>query len=198
MDYMGGLAETPALSDESLTALMRVRAKTFMGFMEREHNKGIMFAPFDLRTPKGQDVARLLFWRTIEEYAESLNSVDIEHRLEELIDSFNYISAALLFAQGFESQLTVDELRPYWIGEVPTYERLGLLALELSNVTETFRNRAWMENSQSNYFDGLQQYRNSILFAMRYCCRAFKDWNEFWRYFMAKDAVLQFRLRSNY
>lgn len=199
-DYMGGLAETPVLSDESLDQLIQVRMKTFFGFMEREHSKGIMFAPFDLRTPKGQDVARLLFWRCIEEYAEAINSKDIEHRLEELIDAFNYAAAGFAATNDTDKSYkpTVKDWDPWFRGEDPTEHRLGKLSRNLANVTETFRNRAWMENAQSSYFDGLGEYRAALLYAMKTCAAGFHNWDEFWRFFMAKDAVLQFRLKSNY
>lgn len=195
-DFMGGLAPTPALSTESLQELFRIREETFMGFMAREHEKGIMFAPFDLRTSKGQDVARLFFWRCVEEYGESLTTGKREHRLEELIDAFNYASAAFIGSR--LAPLTLDELQPIWQSKDSSVDILGRITLKLSGVTETFRNRSWMENSQSSYFDGLAQYRTSLLFVMGYICSSFKDWDEFWRYFMAKDFVLQFRLKSNY
>jgi len=199
---MEGLGETPVLSSESLKALLVVRQETFLGFMDREHNKGILFTPFDLRTPKGQDVARLFFWRCIEEYAEAISATALEHRLEELIDAFNYASAMLVGTSNIWLGDLMEMVPESWDSpiqrEVPTRVRMGTIAYELANVTETFRNRSWMENSQSNYFDGMAQYRKTLFWAIRQIGKGFDSWEEFWRYFMAKDAVLKFRLRSNY
>jgi len=195
---MGELGAPPELSADSLGKLLIVRQETFLGFMDREHNKGILFTPFDLRTPKGQDVARLFFWRCIEEYAEAISANSLEHRLEELIDSFNYASAMIVGTQNLWLGDLMELMPPQFTREDPTRERLGAIAYKLANVTETFRNRAWMENSQSNYFDGMAEYRSTLFWAIRQICKGFESWEEFWRYFMAKDAVLKFRLRSNY
>ena len=199
-DFMEGLGPTPELSLASCQQLVDSRMATFQAFAVIEADKGFVSYPWDLRTPKGQDISRLLFWRCVEEYAEAISATSTEHVLEELIDSFNYISAALwavdpnIAAEGLLAVLnSIKNFR-----QDPTGHRLGEIAYRLSNATELFRNRAWMHNAQSTYFDGMHIYCNAIFAVMIQIIEGFKDWDEFWRYFMAKDAVLQFRLHSHY
>lgn len=199
---MGDLGDPPALSVEVLHAMTAMRHKTHMGFMEREHEKGIMFSPFDLKTPKGQDVARLLFFKVIEEYTEAVAAMDTDHELEELIDTVNYAWSALSAVQfphtSFYQTLKLAFDNSHHKRVPVTRDKLGDVSYRLAMITESFRNRSWMANAQSDYFDGLALYSLNLMQTIGAIAQHFFDWNEFWQYFMAKDAVLQFRLRSNY
>lgn len=205
LDYMEELGPAPELSLSSLAELVNRRRDTFMGFMEREHDKGISFVPFDLRTTKGQDVARLMYWRCLEEYAEAVSAKTQEHRLEEIIDSVNY-AMGIWACHDFPTARYLGDLhnsltsvyKNQRVRCIPTRHRLGELVYVFANVTEVFRNRSWMENAQDSYFVGHSQYIRSLEQAISNMAEYFLDWDEFWKYFMAKDMVLQFRLRSNY
>ena len=88
------------------------------------------------------------------------------------------------------------------IPEVDVLSPGGIVGLLTSAGTmlEKLRNRGWQNSPQSLYFDGYPSIAGFIRYLIRmYCGTAFKgDWEHFAKFFIAKDKVLQFRLRSMY
>lgn len=176
--------------------LMDLREATFHGFAEREARKGLVSLPVSLNTAKGQDVVRLYAFRALEEYNEALEASDYDHVLEELIDSFNYwTSIRFIEARPWPN-------KPSWpvhFGHVrPNLQDLGSMTARIASVMDLFRNRSWMENAQDMYFGGYGQLGQAIDYAVNLIASCFGSFDEFWHYFIAKDNVLQFRLRTNY
>lgn len=177
------------------TILVR-REATFLGFCEREARKGLVSLPVSLNTPRGQDIVRLYAFRALEEYNEALEAHDHDHVLEELIDSFNYW-ISLYFLEGKDWPIARDW--PVYFGNIrPNLTDLGSMTARITSTMDLFRNRSWMENSQDIYFGGYGQLTQAIGYAVNLIASCFPDWNTFWSFFIAKDNVLQFRLRTNY
>lgn len=178
---------------------MDLRRETFMGFCKLEQQKGFLAAPTSLATPRGQEMARILMFRTIEEYTEALESVERAHVLEELIDSLNYLWSINVLDPQFSYVPFIEDWDfHYNLQNVPTEKNLGRLARVLSQATDKFRNRAWMNNAQDVYFNGQNELASAIELSTTLICENFQSWKEFWSYYVAKNNVLQFRLRTNY
>ena len=199
----------PARSAEAWLDLLDRRRATFLAFCDLEREKGFIAPPVSLALPKGQDTARLLMFRAIEEFTEAVNSTSEEHRLEELIDSVCYVMSVLLIDP--ETFTDVDVLR--FADELGTADNifglethlsmgdlstLGQFTYYLATATELFRNRAWMVNVQDMYFAGKQALFDALLIAVKLIQHHFDSWESFWGYYVAKDNVLQFRLRTRY
>jgi hypothetical protein len=80
----------------------------------------------------------------------------------------------------------------------PEVEDLGELSLILGRVGDLLRNRAWMVHPQDIHFTGREALDKAIIYVSMIIFESFKNFEEFWRYYVAKDNVLQFRLRSKY
>lgn len=203
-DYWPLTDEVPC-TEEVWFSLLQMRLSTFQGFAEIEKKQGIIHPTVSVSTAHGQEVLRMLAFRTLEELGEAYLSVEPDHYYEELIDAFNYLTSALLlsgqideklpalFVEAFENRNTEvvgfpPELNHGSLGKVTV-----MLGAELG---DSLRNRAWMKNVQNSYFD-LDLFKQlSAVFIFIF--RLFPDFKTFWCYYVAKDAVLQFRLRSNY
>lgn len=183
------------------------RNHTFSGFCEIERfNGGVIYPGIVLSSVKGQEALRMLFFRTLEEYSESLESTESEHILEELIDSMNY----LLSIPFLDYQLMSENQVAYWMdrlchdlgtftGERPTFENLGRMTYIFGmRVGDILRNRAWTQNAQDIVFSGATILEEALLDAARLIMRPFHDFPEFAWFLLAKDEVLKFRLRSRY
>jgi hypothetical protein len=76
---------------------------------------------------------------------------------------------------------------------------LGSISYHIAGtLADTFRNRAWMEQSQSPYFEGAVIAREVFRKVLVILLRVFESWQEFSSFFQAKDCVLQFRLSTRY
>lgn len=189
--------DTPPVCDKAAwTSLMDLRAATFQGFAAREAEKGLVSLPVGLNTARGQDIVRLYAFRALEEYVEAVEASDPDHLLEELIDSTNYwLSLYLLEGKGWP----IERAWPVsWGHQRPNVTDLGLLTAKISKVMDLFRNRSWMNNAQDVYFGGYGELTQAIEYALNLISRSFPSWEVFWQFYVAKDNVLQFRLRTNY
>lgn len=193
--------EAPDLTPEVWRELMNRRFTTFQGFAEIESSKGFVQPKVNLSTTRGQETIRLLSFRVLEELGEAHLSVDPDHYYEELIDAFNYL-VSLTFLEGkIQPELLVQlEASTKAIGKHQSrmnFALIGYCTVELGGKLGDFlRNRPWMNQPQNTYFDGdlvklIKTTLDSIL-------SLFPDQVTFYRYFCAKDSVLQFRLRSKY
>lgn len=64
---------------------------------------------------------------------------------------------------------------------------------------DLLRNRSWMNNSQDAYFTGKPKLIELLCELTQLVYQhSFRNFDEFAKYFVAKDRVLQFRLRSKY
>jgi hypothetical protein len=191
-----------------------MRARSYRGFASIEKNKGLLQPEVSLNTPHGQEMLRMLMFRTIEECVESINSRDRDHELEEVIDAYNYLWAMLIIDPvRFKPLELATMLHKTFIdpssttnmtwsghpgGALDTRD-VGEIAEWLAgDVGEVLRNRAWMQNAQDNYFAGIDVLRIAICRVTYRLYRVFPSWTSFAAMYIAKDAVLQFRLRSNY
>lgn len=201
--------EIPPISEHLLVDFCHLRQKTFMGFAEREASRGFVNPAVSVRTSHGQEIVRILAMRILEEVGEAYQAEEDDHFFEELIDAFNYL---LSMHQYFK--IETDEIasymfylmqesfgKKYSLNENKRKEfllrQLGEMTVSLgATLGDQLRNRSWMVHTQNHYFDGNLRH---ILYPVYYNIFSyFKDFEHFAAYFIAKDAVLQFRLRSNY
>ena len=193
-------------TDQSFKNLFAIRQETFEGFAKIENGRGFLDVNASLSSAKGQEMARILFMRCIEELAEAADSKDPDHLREELVDAINYAwTVALLdpekpnvFYQNLSSHYAhLSKSEP-----TPTFyypaSFIGLSVLDLSPVLEKLRNRAWMNRSQSLSFEGWNELTVFLARLTRSIVCQFDDWTQFVQFFLSKDNVLQFRLRTQY
>lgn len=191
------IEKSPSSTPQAWDQLFRMRQTTFYGFCERERQQGFLNPPVSLALAHGQEMARILMFRTLEEFVEAMLATDPDHILEELIDALNYLWSLMCLDPNVAwSEI---EFQPVFLERHPVcVTELGELSLMLAATTELFRNRAWMEHAQDVYFGGGLQFKQAITACTHLILAHFNDWDEFWRYYVAKDRVLQFRLKSNY
>ena len=151
-----------------------------------------------------------MFFRVLEELAESVLAEDPEHKKEEVIDAMNYLMSAVTIQGTQEAREKYAQVAFNWSkllyaeGEkrFPTYMdryQLGTITEELGGkVCNFLRNRAWMKQSQDIYFSGDFQLRVSFGIIMSTMFASFIDWDDFAWFWWAKHKVLQFRLETNY
>src|SRR5688500_14386714 len=65
-------------------------------------------------------------------------------------------------------------------------------------VLESLRNRSWQNQAQDSYYGGYLMLQPFIREVVAMVCSNFEDLAEFVSFFVRKDMVLQFRLRTNY
>lgn len=178
-----------------------------LDFMVVENGKGFVQAPTSLETSRGQEMLKLLMYRVIEEYAESLESVDPKHVKEELIDAFNFLCELLLLEDPNDLTIlhrtmleAVDKvlLDPEHSATAPNEFYCRKLVEQVGKLGNFLRNRPWMNNAQDVYFSGREELQKVVYWTAELIMESFDDWDDFWRFYTAKDRVLAFRLRSNY
>jgi hypothetical protein len=208
-DVIANIAAKPNI-EEVWSSLLSRREATFRGFAELEENNGLIKPKVNINTAKGQELHRLMLFRVLEELSESYESIDPMHRREEAIDAFNYLlSFMMLDPLAFSRTDLVANLNslsyrvfdqdPLLLDQPLTLPILGQLTYSIAGrVPDFFRNRAWMNNPQHPYFEGHALVL--AIFAETSCAifSIFPDWDTFYRLFVAKDEVLQFRLRTRY
>lgn len=191
----------PKESADAWYDLLNLRQETFTAFVAIEESAGVMAYPSSLSSKAGQDRARLLMAKCLEEYVEAMNADSRDHKLEELIDSLNYLWSILLLDDSIARYVFANEdTISMWRNASYRYSlfELQLVTYTLLGVTDTFRNRAWMHNAQDIHFSGREQLIKAVGLCTQRLLQHFQSWSEFWTYFVAKDNVLQFRLRSKY
>lgn len=195
------------LSLDTVQDMFRCRQATYRGFAKLEAEKGFLKPTCSLATAMGQEMARILFMRFLEELTESSVSLDRTHRLEELIDALNYLWSIAIIDSAFPLSLLTHDLAEEWSRQFRSHTEttayisdanLGYFLRQLGGSLETFRNRAWQHSPQSLYFDGYSKLQDTLLTITCDLTGHFGSWEEFYQLFIAKDKVLQFRLRSNY
>ncbi len=199
--------ELPEPTAQGITQLLELRKVTFHGFLQREARRGLLNAQsLSLSSPRGQDAFRLLLFRCLEELMEAQHSVSISHVKEEVIDAVNYFLSLALLDREFHLQALAEELAACvsqcafcHSGDVqPPAEAAAQLIQNASAVLETLRNRAWQSHAQSAHFDGFELLSTYMCSGLLLLLQYFTGWGEFVSYYIAKDRVLQFRLRSDY
>lgn len=206
------ITDAPSPSLSVFADMVRMRYATFKGFCDLEKDKGFLHIGTPLETSKGQEMLRILLFRTIEEYAEALESSSADHRKEELIDCFNYLlGARMIEVDSPDHPLLQDEgissvLYNAWItakegngfSYPPSTLMLGQISQCLGQVGDMLRNRSWMNHAQDMYFTGRPSLDTAVAIVSIAIFASFKNFEEFWRFFVAKDNVLLFRLRTKY
>lgn len=203
--------------------LFELRIQSYVGFAQLEEFQGFLRPQQSLSTTWGQEMVRILFARGIEEMLESRDSNDKFHFQEEMIDALNYLMAIPVldplynnvalnlhaacengFREGIDWCKLSDDTWS-WDTVYKTYREAGTRAIygildPANDMLEKLRNRAWQNSPQSTYFDG---WPFVARFLRAVVCEISKtafwgDWKTFVEFFVAKDKVLQFRLRSKY
>ncbi len=193
------------ISETSLAHLFELRTTTYRGFAFVEKSKGLLEPEMSLTSVKGQEAIRILTQRGFEELVEAIDSSSRDHFLEELIDSVNYFWVLAVLdpdtplqkiKEVMVDQLLIAEKSQIHYGiDAPN---IGHLMVKMGPVFEKLRNRAWMNNPQSQYFDGWPEIARFLSLHLTHVLRCFLNWQEFVKFYIAKDNVLQFRLNSKY
>jgi len=191
--------------------MLDLRRQDFQGFAEIETQNGFLTPEMNLASSQGQEAVRVLILRGIEEWLEAIHSIEEEHKLEELIDAWNYfLSLAVIdpssptFVAGLAWELAgFLEHGPKW-GPPPVTvpglqgRMLQFLVFGAHPVLEKLRNRAWQNSPQSVYFDGWTAVAVFLRSLFTILLSEFGSWELFARYYWTKHLVLQFRLKSRY
>lgn len=190
--------------------LLRRRQETSKGFTEiEEKNGGFVRTIAPLSTMRGQEILRIILFRVLEELTESFLADDEKHQHEECVDAFNYLLmatmldiatglgitgisqlAVLLYEAAEEAEWRDEEIGPLDLGM--------FVAFLAGDLTDTLRNRTWMLNAQDFYFSGQEVFRTAVKNTALKIFETFPSFDNFWRFFVSKDDVLRFRLRSHY
>lgn len=205
-DYWNGLPTEPYRNTPKVwNQLLDLRVKTYRGFAELEKTKGFLQPEASLNTAMGQEMARILLFRTLEEIGESYLSDDPDHIKEEAVDAVNYLLALhALDPKTLDRERLVTALGYSLPGDsnwnlAMSREVIGEITVRVGGrLGDLFRNRAWMEHAQDTHFVGLSELMMTIRFVMSHLIGTCVDFDEFCRFYVAKDQVLQFRLRSKY
>ena len=98
LDYIGKYGYPAELTPEIISEMLTRREASFSGFFEIEcRSNHSLTTHRTLSTSQGQDYARLLLFRVIEEVGEAWESISDDHHFEELIDAVNYLFAVMIF-----------------------------------------------------------------------------------------------------
>lgn len=211
-DFWDGVIPDPEPSLETVQEALRLRRSTYRGFAELENHYGFLTPETDLAGSAGQEMVRILLLRGVEELLEAQNSSSFSHFREEVIDSLNYFwTLGILDPKKIRERVLAENLLQsiLLVRYCPEDETLPSLRrrvregwgdiLEAAHpLLESLRNRAWQHQSQSLYFDGVPALLQFLRRTTRQLLEYFPSWEEFHRYYLAKDRVLQFRLRSRY
>ncbi len=189
--------------------LLQRRRFTGDSFLKREVEKGIIHYITRFDQPPGQDTLRLTMFRIIEEYGEAVEASDEEHVLEELMDAFFFLLEIPMLDRYVSIPIIEMKEMLYELAQRDTVfqgirtstvlgQELGAIAYGFALFTDHLRNRSWMNHAQDVYFAGAKDLKELIRTTAHVIFSSFDDWDQFWHYFIAKDEVLKFRLKSNY
>ena len=190
-------------SVDVIEIMLGLRKKTYSGFAQLEATRGFLLPEVSLSSSKGQEIVRILIMRGIEEVLEFTEANDRAHQLEELIDAWNYfISLTILDPKLDQFQAITGLSEAFTYANFGTtdqqYDVTGPILRVISPFLATLRNRPWQNHAQSLYFDGYPQLLELLYVVTQTLATYFNSWEEFYLYFLAKDDVLQFRLRTRY
>lgn len=185
--------------------LLDLRAITYKGFASIEAEKGLLKPVGSLNSAMGQEMARMLLFRILEEMGESHDSIDPDHIKEEAIDAVNYLLSLHAIDPDVVSR---ERLIPALMSAADDVDRgwhfslsatdIGETTIDFSRIGDLLRNRAWMNNAQDTYFSGPYQLIRTIQVTMSKLIHTCADFDDFVRFYVTKNDVLMFRLRSNY
>lgn len=205
MNVLDVKKSTAPMTDGTLDAMLSSRREVYRGFAAIEDQRGGLPIEISLTTSRGQEVARSLIMRSIEELTEALDAKARVHMLEELIDAINYLWTLLIVDPNsmpgvpLESclwHLLYGQVR--WGSDYLSELAIGRYCMLAAPLLSRFRNRPWQNSPQSLYFDGKAELENFVITGSVLIMSLFKSWDEFYSLWIAKDEVLRFRLRSNY
>lgn len=200
--------EIKPLTKQTLFKMFTDRRVVYQGFAALEAHRGFLEKQASLSTSRGQEQFKLLLFRVLEEVAESIEAEEPVHKKEEIIDAFNY----LLSAYQLDPTVVTDVELVNWffeetvkkhLGEDKVYPLrmydLGLLSYHLTGMMgDVLRNRPWMNNAQHTQFEGKELLHQIFQVVVSAFLGSFKNWDEFYLYYEAKNLVLKFRLDTNY
>lgn len=208
MNIQEYMAESRAnMLEHNAFALLERRRNTFLGYCETEKGRGGIDPDIPLNMPKGQEQVRVLFARCLEEILEALDSREIDHYKEELIDALNFGTSMLFFFPKWRENENLVELAeildqiPHMVSfsvNMPPSTLFMGVAKGYSRLLEKLRNRAWQKRTQQPYFTGETDMLAAIQNLWMIVAGEFDSWEEFCSFFLAKDEVLKFRLRTKY
>lgn len=203
------------LREESAPAwstLLTIRRRTYQDFAALESSRGFLTPQISLDSTKGQEMVRILLLRGIEELMEAVDSLTTEHYLEEHIDALNFFMVVSIIDPSIEvdDPALSHSFHRGWMESSAMMKREYLsrdhhrdfvwtILLSMNGILQKLRNRPWQQNTQSTYFDGLgalSNFNRVLGLSMSMLFRG--SWDDFVHYFLAKDNVLQFRLRTKY
>lgn len=206
------------LTLETFYDMIRRRHATFCSFAEIEERRGFVRPAVSFSTSQGQEMLRIMLFRVLEEIIESHTAHTTNHIQEELIDALNYFLSALMIDHEMFDHDTValmfyeitlqyfDRRTNHSDDDYDLFTCMPPNQVDIYKLTkgicgdlaETFRNRAWMNQTQQTYFHGYDQVRLIFKLFMNTILPSFYDWQNFYTMYIAKDEVLQFRLSSKY
>lgn len=194
--------ETPEHnSAETWEHLLALRTETFTAFAELESKQGFLQPKVSIRTTQGQEMVRILAFRVLEELGEAHMSTSSDHYYEELIDALNYLLSIFVLTGEHDPLMHPSLARLFEEAHRPatrlTRMQLGDVVILLgAQLGDLLRNRSWMQNTQNPYFDASLLEITAPVFSLIFA--NFDTFEKFWQFFIAKDNVLQFRLRTQY
>lgn len=186
--------------------VLKHRTETFRGFAAVEEKNGLLHPEMKVNSSGAQDVIRLFLMRGLEEAIEARDSIERDHFYEEMIDSFNFLSSIFIMDPELPLEAFSQALYRGWRDEEKDVSyffdmnhHIVMTLVHAGPLLEKLRNRSWQQNAQSTYFDGIPQLIEFAQWVGGSFCVAFNhDWEQFIQYYLSKDNVLQFRLRSMY
>lgn len=215
LDYMDRV-QVPPCTLVSVAHLLDLRESTYRGFTELEKDKGFLTPTARFSMPRGQEMIRILLFRCFEELTETQDKVlDPMHFLEEVIDALNYAWALCVldpsecpkapFVHALHAELSAipdGTMAPNLesLTEMQGRSRalITTLFLAATDLLALLRNRAWQHQAQSLYWDGFPMLVEFEKTVTRELASFFLSWEHFYKFYVAKDMVLQFRIKSKY
>lgn len=195
------------VDEHNVEALLRRRRDRFLSYCETEKHRGGLDPDLLLTSPQGQENIRILFARCIEEILEAINSEEVDHYKEELIDALNFGTSLLFLLPENRTDQAISHFSeslahlPENVNHSESWwpERLLLIAAQSFNgLLETLRNRPWQNRTQQPYFTGAKELESSVTNLWFALAGQFEDWTEFCTFYLAKDEVLSFRIKTKY
>lgn len=193
---------------ELVEELVNTRTAVFsqFGAIEVAHQgrSGIFLS---LWSKPGQDVVRNFLMRSLEELWEAAESGEVDHRREELVDSFFYLLSIFIldpelsrFLHVSGTPLTALLEKAPWGQET---EPLGVILPQgiceaLQRFLPTLRNRTWQHSVQQPYWTGHQELFWLLEQWLHHYAPYFSSVESFLAYCHAKHQVLIYRLATNY
>lgn len=201
----GGCPYSPCWKD-----LLERRKRTFFAFWQKERPSWDSERPPSWSLPETQEMIRTLLWRAVEELVEGSITNDPVHQKEELIDAWNYVlSLPLVSKEGIlyypelvfrmEHVVLLPWFSPSGFPGPPSFKELTWSLVQHSyEVTDRLRARPWQNQKQTHpdiwipMVKIIQEFTHGVMLSFM------GSFEQAYEYFVAKDEVLQFRLKTGY